>query len=93
MGLEAGGVGPSSRVLVQGGSDAVGSFAIQLAKARGAHVVATCCTQSIDYCKVGVAPPRDWARGWMERACVAWAREQQGRVERAGVGQEEGEGG
>ena len=35
---------PGQRVLIQGGSGGVGSFAVQLAKARGAHVIATAST-------------------------------------------------
>lgn len=39
--VEAAGVEPGQRVLVQGGAGGVGSIVIQLAKARGAHVVTT----------------------------------------------------
>jgi len=36
------GIRPGQRVLVQAGSGGVGTFAIQLAKQRGAHVITTC---------------------------------------------------
>lgn len=36
------GIGPSSRVLVQAASGGVGAFAVQIAKAHGAWVAATC---------------------------------------------------
>lgn len=40
-GLERAGVGPGTTVLVHGGAGGVGHVAVQLAKARGAHVTAT----------------------------------------------------
>ncbi len=37
------------RVLINGGSGGVGSFAVQLAKAMGAHITATCSTANVDF--------------------------------------------
>ena len=44
--LERGDVGPGRRVLVHGGAGAVGTFAVQLAAWRGAHVIATCSARN-----------------------------------------------
>ncbi len=40
--VDMAGIGPGSRVLVQAASGGVGAFAVQIAKARGAWVAATC---------------------------------------------------
>lgn len=37
------------RVLVHGGAGGVGGFAIQIAKAHGAHVTATCSTRNVEF--------------------------------------------
>lgn len=42
-------VGRGSKVLILGGSSAVGAVAIQLAKLRGAFVAATCSSRSYEY--------------------------------------------
>src|SRR5262249_49957670 len=39
---------PGHRVLIIGGSGGVGTFAIQIAKAYGAHVTAVCATRNVD---------------------------------------------
>jgi NADPH:quinone reductase-like Zn-dependent oxidoreductase len=42
-------VGPGTRVLVQAAGGGVGHVAVQIAKARGAHVVATASTGKVDF--------------------------------------------
>ncbi|CAG5134352.1 unnamed protein product [Candidula unifasciata] len=42
---------PSKRILILGGSGGIGTFAIQLAKAWGMHVTATCGTDAVDLVK------------------------------------------
>jgi len=39
------------RVLIQAGAGGVGSFAIQLAKLRSAHVITTCSTKNVEFLK------------------------------------------
>ena len=43
-----GGVGAGTRVLINGASGGVGTFAVQIAKALGAHVTAVCSTGKVD---------------------------------------------
>jgi NADPH:quinone reductase-like Zn-dependent oxidoreductase len=45
------GITHGSRVLVQAGAGGVGSFAIQIAKAHGAHVTTTASAASADHCR------------------------------------------
>ena len=47
--LEAAGVHAGQRVLIHAGAGGVGTFAVQLAKARGAHVVTTAGPRNVDF--------------------------------------------
>lgn len=42
-------VGPGMRVLIHAASGGVGSLGMQIAKARGAHVIATCSAKNADF--------------------------------------------
>lgn len=42
-------IGPGARVLIDGASGNVGPFAVQVAKAMGAHVTGTCRTAKVDF--------------------------------------------
>ena len=54
---------PGQAVLIHGGSGGVGSFAVQIAKARGARVVATASTANQDVLKqLGVDVPIDYTK-------------------------------
>ena len=50
--LENAQVKPGKRVLIHGGSGGVGSVAVQIAKAWGAHVTSTCSTKNVQLVKV-----------------------------------------
>jgi NADPH:quinone reductase-like Zn-dependent oxidoreductase len=41
----------SQRILIQAGAGGVGGFAVQFAKWKGAHVIATCSTANVDFVK------------------------------------------
>lgn len=61
MVVDVANVQKGQKVLVLGGSGGVGSSAVQIAKARGAYVIATASTANIDYLKsLGVDEPIDY---------------------------------
>jgi NADPH:quinone reductase-like Zn-dependent oxidoreductase len=54
---------PGQTVLIHGGSGGVGCFAVQIAKARGAKVIATASTENQDLLKqLGVDQPIDYTK-------------------------------
>jgi NADPH:quinone reductase-like Zn-dependent oxidoreductase len=56
-------LGPGQTILIHGGSGGVGSFAIQIAKARGAKVIATASTANQDFLKqLGADVPIDYTK-------------------------------
>ena len=62
--LDAADVRAGQRVLVQGGAGGVGHFAVQLARVRGAHVLATSSSRNLDFMReLGVHEPLDYTAG------------------------------
>jgi NADPH:quinone reductase-like Zn-dependent oxidoreductase len=58
-----GGVQPGQRVLVIGASGGVGTFAVQIARALGAHVTGVCSTRNLDLVRsIGAEAVIDYAR-------------------------------
>ena len=49
--VEDGKLQPGQRILIQGASGGVGSFAVQFAKAKGAYVIGTASANNLDYLK------------------------------------------
>ena len=58
------GAAAALRVVVSRGAGGVGSFAIQLLKAWGAHVATTCSTRNVEFCRsLGADVVVDYTRG------------------------------
>lgn len=65
-------VQPGDRVLVHGGAGAVGAFAVQIARMRGAHVLATVAEKDLDFVRsLGAAEAIDYKATRFEDAVGA----------------------
>ncbi len=66
--LERAKLEPGERVLIHGGAGAVGLYAVQLARTRGAHVITTVSAQDIDFVKqLGADEAIDYKASRFER--------------------------
>ncbi len=67
--LRAGGIAPGQRVLINGASGGVGTFAVQIARALGAEVTGVCSTRSVDLVRsLGADHVVDYTREDVTRA-------------------------
>lgn len=70
--LDRAGVQEGDRVLVQAAGGGVGHLAVQIAKARGAHVIGTARPEKHDLlCELGVDEPVDYTAGPLDQAVSA----------------------
>lgn len=68
--VEAGALRAGQRALVHAGSGGVGTFAVQLAKHLGAHVVTTCSARNADFVRsLGAHEVVDYTKGSFADAC------------------------
>jgi NADPH:quinone reductase-like Zn-dependent oxidoreductase len=67
--VDTAGVGEGDRVLIQAAAGGVGHLAVQIAKARGAHVIGTARAAKHDFLReLGVDEPVDYSGGPIEEA-------------------------
>jgi NADPH:quinone reductase-like Zn-dependent oxidoreductase len=67
--VDTAGVGDDDRVLIHAAAGGVGHLAVQIAKARGAHVIGTARAEKHDFLReLGVDEPIDYAAGSFEKA-------------------------
>ncbi|MDB5431472.1 MAG: alcohol dehydrogenase [Caulobacter sp.] len=72
--MRAGELQPGQSVLVNGGAGGTGGFAVQLAKAAGARVAATCGADNVDYvCGLGAGLVQDYRQPGLAQAIAAWS--------------------
>lgn len=74
--FDTGALAAGQKLLVNGGSGGVGSYAIQLARRAGADVAATCSRANADYVRaLGADPVIDYRNGSVPHAVRDWAPE------------------
>src|SRR4051794_33103771 len=67
--VDTAGVGDGDRVLIHAAAGGVGHLAVQIAKARGAHVIGTARAEKHDFLReLGVDEPIDYTAGSFEKA-------------------------
>lgn len=60
------------RVLIHGGNGGIGSVAVQMAKAWGCHVTATCSTKNLQFVRVIGKPPPFGGSVVLPADCTTW---------------------
>ncbi|KAF2213063.1 hypothetical protein CERZMDRAFT_96734 [Cercospora zeae-maydis SCOH1-5] len=78
-----------SSIFINGGSGGTGVFAIQIAKAAGAHVTATCSTANVDLCKsLGADQVIDYKQSDVLQSLIASGRKYDHVVDNVGTSPE-----